>query len=269
MSTQPELVSTQNDHEQAVRDARFLAQSHLTTVLSTISKKLKGMPFGSVSPVMLTNEGQVIFYVSDIAQHARNLIEDPRLSITFFNQTETGDQNSQGRLTLSGNAAPLSIEQAEEHAERFWRLFPDAKGYSQAHDFRFWQLNVEAARWIGGFGKIYWLDAERWIQAAPTWKPKEEANMVEHMNADHTDACQLILTNYIKNQGKALKSTAFLSAKIEQLTVYPDGCHFSIDHKRGIERLFVPFDQWCNTSQAIRKALVSMSNKARASENAA
>lgn len=62
-----------NERIKAAREARLLALRNPTAVLSTVSKKLQGMPFGSVSPIMLTDTGQVIFYVSDIAQHARNL----------------------------------------------------------------------------------------------------------------------------------------------------------------------------------------------------
>ncbi|HEY7772183.1 MAG TPA: DUF2470 domain-containing protein [Marinagarivorans sp.] len=243
-------------HEQAAGNARQLAQSHLTTVLSTLSKKLKGMPFGSVSPVMLSDEGDVIFYVSDIAQHARNLTADPRLSVTFFNAVDAGDQNEQGRLTLSGCAMPLDADAADTYSERYFRIFPDAISYRKAHDFRFWKLNVEAIRWIGGFGKIYWLDAERWHQPKPEWSHTDEASMVAHMNEDHADACQLICQAAL---GKTLPN----DTAVTQLSVYPDGCHFMVAK----QRVFVPFAEPANTGQAVRRALVAMTQAARESKS--
>lgn len=260
MANIPTDETRKKDHAAAARDARRLAQSNLTAVLSTLSKKLDGMPFGSVSPVMLSDDGDVIFYVSDIAQHARNLMADSRLSVTFFQQTATGDQNQQGRLTLNGQAVILDKNEAAIHASRFWRLFPEAQSYTEAHDFRFWRLNVQAIRWIGGFGKIYWLDTERWHQPLPTWNAQDEHNMVEHMNKDHADACQLIVTEHIEQTGHVMPPKP-----AKQLSVYPEGCHFSV----GERRVFVPFNGWCHNSQEVRKALVAMTHQARDAYTAA
>ena len=121
----------------AAREARLLAYKNTTAVLSTISQKLQGMPFGSVSPVLLTDEGHVVFYVSDIAQHAKNLDMDSRLSITFFNPAAEGDQNEQGRLTLSGHAQRYEYRECTKQFQlAIFRVFPrPQKGYEQVpHD---------------------------------------------------------------------------------------------------------------------------------------
>ncbi|ALS97194.1 HugZ family protein [Lacimicrobium alkaliphilum] len=238
-----------NERIDAANEARLLAQQCQTAVFSTLSVKLQGHPFGSVAPVMMTDSGNMVFYVSDIAQHARNLQQDPRLSLTLFRQAERGDQNEQGRLTLCGEAYPLTELQSETYADRYFRLFPQAQGYRKAHDFRFWHLDVRDVRYIGGFGKIFWITQSEWRRLVPKWSAKQETDMVAHMNADHSDACRLILWDHFTLEGQP-----------QMATVYPDGCHFELDGKC----YFVPFVSPCHTSQEVRQALVAMTNKARA-----
>lgn len=237
-----------NHRIEAARQARLLAMTHSTAVFSTISHKLNGHPFGSVSPVALTDEGDVLFYVSDIAQHARNLTQDPRLSLTFFAPAAQGDQNEQGRLTLSGHAAPIIGDEAEMALKRYLSLYPDAASYSKAHDFKMWSMKVEHIRFIGGFGEIFWLTPEEWMLPAPEWSPDDEARMVTHMNEDHADACALMLQHI-----KAISSTATMVA------VYPDGCYLQAESKLH----FIPFTGPCLTPTEVRKTLAQMTKQAR------
>lgn len=232
----------------AANAARQLALQCQSAVFSTLSYKLQGAPFGSVSTVMLTDTGEVVFYVSDIAQHARNLEHDNRLSITLYHQASAGDQNTEARLTLNGHAQKLSHEQAAEYEARYFRLFPAAEAYKQAHDFYFWKMPVEHIRFIGGFGEIFWLTQQEWQQSAPAWQAADELSMVVHMNDDHADACALIAA---QQSGQTQAAT--------MLTVYPDGCHFM-----QADRLyFVPFTTPCFTAQDVRKALVQLTHQAR------
>lgn len=232
----------------AAKAARRLALQCQTATFSTLSHKLQGAPFGSVSTVMLTDEGDVVFYVSDIAQHARNLQHDNRLSITLYHQASAGDQNTEARLTLNGQAQKLNSEQAAEYAARYFRLFPAAEAYKQAHDFYFWKMPVAHIRFIGGFGEIFWLTEQEWQQPAPAWQAKDELTMVAHMNDDHADACALITALHSQLPGSAT-----------MLTVYPEGGHF-----RQAERIyFVPFATPCATAQDVRKALVQLTQQAR------
>jgi len=238
-----------NERITAAREARELAQRNDTAVLSTISKKLMGYPFGSVSPFMLSAEGQVIFYVSDIAQHARNLSVDNRLSITVFDAAEKGDQNTHGRLTLTGNARFLVDESLEE---LYFQRFPDALSYRNAHDFKFWQMDVEHIRYIGGFGKIFWINPGEWLLPQPEWDSEEALKMIQHMNDDHADACGFILCHQkaeFRHYAGAVKMTS----------VYPDGFHLMADERS----IFIPFEVDCATSGEVRKQLVKMTHAAR------
>ena len=245
-----------NERQQAAQQARALAQRNSTAVLSTLSKKLGGMPFGSVSPVMLTDEGHIVFYVSDIAQHARNLSQDNRLSVTLYDSTDKGDQNTQGRLTLSGHAQVIDNN---DLAERYYQRFPSAEGYKKAHDFKFWQLNVEHIRFIGGFGEIFWLEPNEWLVSAPEWDHKAALGMITHMNEDHADACALILQQQL-NQHAHEKDRAFEAGSVTMRSVYPDGFHLSYDERS----FFIPFEAIATNGQQVRQQLVKMTHQARA-----
>jgi putative heme iron utilization protein len=55
------------------------------------------------------------------------------------------------------------------------------------HDFGFYRLELVRARFIGGFGQIFWLTPEELCERNP-FSPAEEARIVEHMNKDHAGA---------------------------------------------------------------------------------
>jgi putative heme iron utilization protein len=63
-------------------DARRLLLAAKAGVLSTLSLDVPGFPFGSVVPYCLDRGGLPLILVADIAQHTRNLLADPRASLT-------------------------------------------------------------------------------------------------------------------------------------------------------------------------------------------
>ena len=65
----------------AIRDARLLMRIQHSGILSTLSVSVAGYPFGSVTPFMMLGNGNLVIYASDIAQHARNMKADPKVSI--------------------------------------------------------------------------------------------------------------------------------------------------------------------------------------------
>lgn len=60
----------------------------------------------------------------------------------------------------------MAKEQSEVLLDKYIALYPEAASYRNAHDFQLWQLDVVRVRYIGGFGKIFWLEQNEW-QAQP------------------------------------------------------------------------------------------------------
>ena len=86
-----------------VRAARELLLRNSFGVLSTISLDVPGYPFGSVTPYCFDENGQLIIYISHIAQHTRNIMADPRLSLTVLEDADSDDVQARGRVTYIAN----------------------------------------------------------------------------------------------------------------------------------------------------------------------
>jgi putative heme iron utilization protein len=169
--------------------ARELVLGNSFGVLSTISLDVPGYPFGSVTPYCFDGNGQPIVYISNIAQHTRNIMADPRLSLTVVEQDMNSDDvQARGRVTCIANARQIdeSIESAGVSA-RYFRYFPSSRQYDRTHDFTFFRLELVRIRFIGGFGQIFWLDPAEFIAKNP-FSAAQELQIIEHMNNDHAGA---------------------------------------------------------------------------------
>ena len=172
-----------------VRAARELLFGNSFGVLSTISLDVPGYPFGSVTPYCMDDNGQPIIYISDIAQHTRNIMADARVSLTAVEQdVNSDDVQARGRVTCIANARQIeeSIGDGAVSA-RYFRYFPSARAYQQTHGFKFFRLELVRIRYIGGFGQIFWVDPDEFLAKNP-FSPVQELQIVEHMNTDHAAA---------------------------------------------------------------------------------
>ncbi len=164
--------------------ARALLHSRLEGVLSTLSRDVPGYPFGSVVHYLPGADGLPVLLISRLAQHTLNLAADGRCSLTVV---EAGKVNVQeaARLTWIGDAHRLASP-APALVRRFSSFWPETEEYLQL-DFEFWQIGLQRARYIGGFGRIHWVAPEAMPVPNPFFGDAEES-MVAHMNQDHTDA---------------------------------------------------------------------------------
>ena len=235
--------------EQAVSEATLLLRETEVGVVSTLSKNLRGYPFGSVTPFISDSAGHIYFYISDIAQHAANMIADSRMSLTVYKTRTSGDQNENARLTIVGDGKAMTGAEHDDMLARYVLRFPEAEGYKQAHDFRMWKIEVKRVRYIGGFGKIFWLEKDEWMKPASPWNKQAEDGMVEHMNEDHQDAMTLILKYHT---GKHEESVTMAG-------ITADGCYIATQGRN----VFIPFNQVCENAGDVRTQLVALTHAAR------
>ena len=165
--------------------ARSLMMSEYQGVLSTLSVEAQGYPFGSVTPYCFDRKGRPVILISRIAQHTKNILADPKVSLIVM-EREADDVQANGRVTYLGEAKPISSEDMDT-AERYYRFFPDARDYHKTHDFDFYRLEFYRVRFIGGFGKIYWIERDAFLKESP-FSADEESRAIEHMNSDHAAA---------------------------------------------------------------------------------
>lgn len=172
---------------------QFLRSTH-NGILSTISTKFTGYPFGSVTPFVLDHHCQPIILISSIAEHTKNIIANPKVSLLVFqsdNLKSAENLQANGRLTLIGEAEKLEKDDANLMT-RYGRYLPESVGYFSMHDFSFYRINIHQARYIAGFGKMGWMASSEINCEELTNKNNQlaivETNMIEHMNADHADS---------------------------------------------------------------------------------
>lgn len=223
--------------DQAVT-ARRLLNRQSVGVLSTHSIDVVGYPFGSIAPYALNYDGEPTILISDIAQHTRNIKQDNRTSLTVFDP-QADDPQSGSRLTWIGDAEPVDLSDAAAR-DRYLRYFPSAESYFETHDFSFYRIRLRRARFIGGFGQIFWIEPDAMLLENPF--RETEKGIVEHMNQDHQQA----LFHYCKLLGEAgVQSVTMTGIDSEGFDLLAD--------KR---KLRLDFDSPIHTSAEARATLV-------------
>ena len=218
-------------------------------VLSTVSKKYEGYPFGSFVTFISGADRSIIFYASDIAQHTINLKNNSKACITLFNLSE-GDKQDSSRLSLMGDVKKIDKD-VEEISRQFIEFFPESSQYSNMHDFNFYSLNISQVRWIGGFGKIAWLSSTNWNPIKPKWLSQENS-MINHMNEDHSNSIVSALNAKLGIKDK--------HAKMLRLTM--DGYYVSSKNKI----YFLDFNLPCFTVKQYKDKLVEQAREYRGFE---
>ena len=175
----------------ATEARQFLRSTH-NAILSTFSTKFAGYPFGSVAPFVLDHHCQPIILISDIAEHTKNIVANPKVSLVVFEKGD--DLQANARLTLIGEAEKLNKNDADLMA-RYCRYLPESASYLTMHDFNFYRINIAQARYIAGFGKMGWVSGKELageeimnINQQPSEIAQLETSMIEHMNADHANS---------------------------------------------------------------------------------
>ncbi|HEU4391441.1 MAG TPA: DUF2470 domain-containing protein [Blastocatellia bacterium] len=227
--------------EQALA-ARQLLNHQSVGVLSTHSVDVKGYPFGSIAPFVVNYEAEPTVLISDIAQHTRNIKHDSRVSLTVFDQC-TDDPQAASRLTWIGDAELVGSADSDTR-QRYLRYFPSAESYFETHDFSFYRIRLRRARFIGGFGEIYWIEPEAMLVRNPF--RETETGIVEHMNRDHAKA----LFHYCELKG--LRPSAVTMTGIDS-----EGFDMLADRKK----LRIDFDTPISTSEEARTTLVRLARQ--------
>ncbi len=133
-----------------------LLHSAKASTLATQSLQMPGYPYSTVVPNVLDEQHRPILLISALAEHTKNLLADPKVSISV---TESGIANVQDghRLTLVGDAE--QFEPSQELIARYLRYVPAAEQYLQL-DFMFFRILPKRLRYIGGVGRMGWVEAD-------------------------------------------------------------------------------------------------------------
>ncbi len=105
--------------------------------------------------------------VSNLAEHGRNLANDPRASLSIVTASSDADPLATSRITLAGVvAAPVGADRDAARAA-YLAAVPAARFYIEYSDFTLWVLRVDRVRWVGGYGRMDSATGANYLAAEP------------------------------------------------------------------------------------------------------
>jgi len=240
--------------DSALDDVRSLFAREQSAVLCSAHAGLAGWPYGSIVPYAMSSNGDLVVFLSDIAEHTRNLLRDPRATVFLADpDARAAPQGGARHAMLVRATRPEGAAAAAAEACYFAR-FPEAEAMRDAHGFAAWVLEVERIRWIAGFGAMGWIDRASW-SGEPDPLAGHAADIVAHMNADHADAMALMVAFQFGIEGAAVSAVGVDRGGLEVEVARGDG------RKRALR---LPFAAPANTPDEARQQIVAMVRQARA-----
>lgn len=239
-------------------DAAALARSVMRgtdfAALATGAAGEDKWPYASLVMVACDHDGTPILLMSDLAEHARNIAADPRVSL-LYDGTQMGGARAADapldapRVSVMGRA--LRSDEPR-HRDRYLARNPSAERFIDFGDFHIYALEVHRAHLVQGFGKVRWMEPSALLFdiAAAQSLIEAEAGIVEHMNDDHADAVDLYAGTLLGRAGTGWRMTG----------IDPEGC--DLRREAAVARL--DFDRPVTDAGEPRTILVELVKKARA-----
>ena len=231
--------------------ARTLVRGQKSATLCTLSSaEPVGYPYGSLTTFALEG-GNPVFLVSQLATHTKNLEADPRASLMVAEESED-DPLASGRVTLVGECKRL--EEDEAARATFLKRHESARYYVDFKDFSFFQLAVASVRYIGGYGRMSWVDLAAWQNAEADPLGESARGILDHMNEDHADA----VLSYTHAFTRAKEATKAVMVGIDRY-----GFELSVTTDKGPRPARIAFENEITTPTEARQALVALVGAAR------
>jgi putative heme iron utilization protein len=143
-----------------VARALFDRQQH--AVLCTAHAGLAGWPFGSITPYGVLPSGDAVLFLSEIAEHTKNLERDGRACLFVADPAAQAQPQAGWRLAIQVRARRSSDGERAATETCYFTRFPRAEAMRQAHGFHCWIAEVDCVRWIAGFGEMGWTNRAEW-----------------------------------------------------------------------------------------------------------
>jgi len=229
----------------ADRQARLYLRCRHYGVLSTISQKFQGYPFGSVVPYILDHMARPTILISRLAEHTKNVEACKRVSLLVSDMRD--DVQAGMRLTLIGDAAPAD-DDVDAIRARYLEYFPDADRLLALGDFRFYRIEPRGVRFILGFGSIHWIPVESYLPPANTIA-RHEQDIISHTNTHHVEK----LHDYCRDHHhRNVTAAAMIGVDCDGFDIRADGQILRFD-----------FDNAVTSAEEVRASLALMTARCR------
>ncbi|GAB7224785.1 heme utilization protein HutZ [Vibrio owensii] len=136
-------------------------QERRTIQLATVDAE--GRPNVSYAPYVQNQEGYFVL-ISQIARHARNLLENPNVSLMMIEDEDSSKQLF-ARKRLTFDAVATVVERDTEMWQQVVGQMKDrfgeiVDGLSQLEDFVLFNLKAEQGLFVKGFGQAYQVSGD-------------------------------------------------------------------------------------------------------------
>lgn len=238
----------------AVRE--LVREAGQAALASALARDGSGRPYASLVLSACDHDGSPVLLLSDLADHSKNLAAEPKASLLFDGTAGRADPLTGPRASLVGELGPVADQAlAARLLARYTARHPGAADYAGFADFRLYRMTVESAHLVAGFGRIHWLTGPEVLfdTAECGTLAAAEAEIVDHMNADHGDALEAIATGLL-GLPKPVGPGTWVMTGID-----PEGC----DLRAGGRRVRAGFATAVRDPGTARAALVALAGKAR------
>ena len=234
---------------------RTLVASATRGSFCTLAVDPEGYPYGSVASYALDDEGNPLFFFSLMAEHTQNASRDPRSSLLVTEPVPEGtDPLACGRVTLLGTLGAVPEDERSAVRDRYLAAIPTSAYYIGFGDFAFYRLDVQSIRYVGGYGRMSWVDVAAYAAAEPDPLAPAAAGIIEHMNSDHGEA-QVLYCRHLAGRPETVGAT--MSA------VDRYGFEIVATGSAGRSVVRLGFPRPCSTPEEVRQAMIAMLADAR------
>jgi heme oxygenase (biliverdin-IX-beta and delta-forming) len=142
-------------------DPHQFIHQHYYGVLSTHSTSEPGYPFGSITPYIVTDSGDLAIFVSHLAEHTRNINKSPKVSLTIFDVEDETTPSAGPRITCLADA--YRAEERTSLKAKYLEKFSDSDIILELDGFQFYILKLKKIRLVAGFGDVKWLTSDQFL----------------------------------------------------------------------------------------------------------
>ena len=228
------------------RVARRLMRTGRMATLATLDAETAGGPYASLSLTACGHDAAPLLLLSDLARHSRNIAADDRVSLLFAKSTR--EAIAEGRVSVIGRAKPCDDPLLKN---RFLARHASTRSFTQFTDFHLYRVSVDSVHFVGGFGNVHTLEHAdvMFDTAAMSDLATAEADIIEHMNADHAESVNLYAHNLVGRPGMDWRLTG----------IDPEG----IDLGRNDANARLDFNSAVSNPDEARAELVKLARTAR------
>ena len=231
--------------------ARALLRKSRSGALATLMPG-SGDPYCSLVNLATAHDGSPVLLISHLAVHTKNIVGDSRVSL-MLDERAPGDPLEGARIMVAGHAE--KIEESGQRAvlrRRYLAAHPSAEVFVDFGDFAFFAIRPNGVHLVAGFGRIVDLKAADILTdtAGADDLLVAEADILDHMNADHADTMNLYAMNLLGSSAGEWRCT---------------GCDpAGLDLQDDARTLRLDFPRRIATPAALRHVLKELADQARA-----